>query len=149
MSTSPISMPVTSSSVLNTPASATSSSSSSSTASEQNAVDALGNPDTFLKLLVAQLQYQDPQSPADGTTFVTQLATFAGVEEQSAMRGDLDSINGVAQQWSASQSAAPAATASVAATDPSSSTGTAANSENTPSAGTAPATSGGSTGTSN
>lgn len=112
MSTSPISMPSTSSS---NPAS--SSSSNTNQASGQAAMDALGNPDTFLQLLVAQLQYQDPQSPADGTTFVTQLATFAGVEEQSAMRSDLDSINTVAKAWSGG----PAALASAA-----SSSGTAA-----------------------
>jgi flagellar basal-body rod modification protein FlgD len=133
MSTSPLGL--TAPSVSN-PATS-SSSSSTSNQSAQAAVDALGNPDTFLQLLVAQLQYQDPTSPADGTTFVTQLATFAGVEEQSAMRTDLDSINGVAQQYSASlassaaSSATPgaatpaAAAASTATTDPAT-TGTAA-----------------------
>src|SRR5580698_1390052 len=106
MSTSPIGL--TTPTVSNP--TAASSSSSSSSASSQAAIDALGNPDTFLQLLVAQLQYQDPESPADGTTFVTQLATFAGVEEQSAMRTDLDSINGVAQQYSASLASAAAST---------------------------------------
>jgi flagellar basal-body rod modification protein FlgD len=96
--------------------SSASTSSSSSSAGAQSAIDALGNPDTFLQLLVAQLQYQDPTSPADGTTFVTQLATFAGVEEQSAMRTDLDSINSVAQQYSASLASAAASTTSSGAT---------------------------------
>lgn len=36
--------------------------------------------DTFLKLLVAQLRYQDPMSPADGTEFVAQTAQFTMVE---------------------------------------------------------------------
>jgi len=85
-------------------AAATPSSTSPSTSSNtQDSVDALGNPDTFLQLLVAQLKYQDPESPADGTQFVTQLATFAGVEQQSTMRSDLDSINQIAEQWQASQ----------------------------------------------
>ncbi len=116
MSTSPVSLTTPSSSLSNSQAS----SANSSTASSQAAVDALANPDTFLQLLVAQLQYQDPESPADGTTFVTQLATFAGVEEQSAMRGDLDSINGVAQEYAATLSAptaTPAATTSSGGTD--------------------------------
>jgi flagellar basal-body rod modification protein FlgD len=112
MSTSPIGL--TTPTVSNP--TAASSSSSSSSASSQAAIDALGNPDTFLQLLVAQLQYQDPESPADGTTFVTQLATFAGVEEQSAMRSDLDSINTVAQQHSATLPSASAAAATPAAT---------------------------------
>jgi flagellar basal-body rod modification protein FlgD len=57
----------------------------------------LGNPDAFLTLLVAQLQYQDPESPADGTAFVTQLATFAGVAQDAQMRNDLDSIDQIAE----------------------------------------------------
>lgn len=97
---------------------AASAASAASSASEQSAIDALGNPNTFLQLLVAQLQYQDPASPADGTTFVTQLATFAGVEEQSAMRSDLDSINTVAQQVSATLPAASSDAATSASTTP-------------------------------
>ena len=37
--------------------------------------------DAFLKLLVAQLKYQDPSNPADGTQFLTQTATFTQVEK--------------------------------------------------------------------
>lgn len=113
------------SSILNPAASTTSSSSSSSSSSSdsgsQGAIDALGNPDTFLQLLVAQLKYQDPSSPADGTAFVTQLATFSGVEEQSAMRGDLDSINTVAQQYASTLPPATPAPTTPPATTPSSS----------------------------
>jgi flagellar basal-body rod modification protein FlgD len=36
--------------------------------------------DAFLKLLVAQLRYQDPSSPADGTAFLAQTAQFTQVE---------------------------------------------------------------------
>jgi flagellar basal-body rod modification protein FlgD len=115
MSTSPLGLTAP---AVASPAASSGSSSSTSTASAQSAIDALGNPNTFLQLLVAQLQYQDPQSPADGTTFVTQLATFAGVEEQSAMRTDLDSINGVAQQYSASLASAAATAASTTTPDP-------------------------------
>ena len=35
----------------------------------------------FLKLLVAQLQHQDPMQPQDGSQFVAQLATFASLEQ--------------------------------------------------------------------
>lgn len=107
MSTSPVNLS-TPSVLAPAGSSPSGSSSSASNASQQQAIDALSNPDTFLQLLVAQLKYQDPQSPADGTAFVTQLATFSGVEEQSAMRSDLDAINSVAKQWAA-QSAAGAA----------------------------------------
>src|SRR5580692_2220584 len=101
MSTSPVSP-----NPLATPTSASSSSSSSSSSAAQSSINALSDPNTFLQLLVAQLKYQDPESPADGTTFVTQLATFAGVQEQTQMRTDLDSIDAVAKQMAASQAAA-------------------------------------------
>jgi flagellar basal-body rod modification protein FlgD len=52
----------------------------------------LGNQQTFLQLLVAQLKYQDPLQPADGTQFVTQLAQFSDLEQQIGSRQDLDAI---------------------------------------------------------
>ncbi|GAA2516160.1 flagellar hook assembly protein FlgD [Pilimelia columellifera] len=41
--------------------------------------------DTFLKLLVAQLKYQDPMSPSDGTQFLAQTAQFTQVEKLSEL----------------------------------------------------------------
>jgi flagellar basal-body rod modification protein FlgD len=114
MSTSPVSP-----NPLTTPTVSSPSSSSSSQSAAQSSIDALGDPNTFLTLLVAQLQYQDPESPADGTAFVTQLATFAGVEQQSQMRTDLDSINSIAEQF--------APTASTPSTTTPSTTGTTSN----------------------
>ena len=37
--------------------------------------------DTFLKLLVAQLRYQDPSNPASSSEFMAQTATFTQVEK--------------------------------------------------------------------
>ncbi|MGI5169954.1 flagellar hook assembly protein FlgD [Spirillospora sp. CA-253888] len=37
--------------------------------------------DTFLKLLVAQMRYQDPSKPADPTAFISQTAQFTQVEK--------------------------------------------------------------------
>lgn len=59
--------------------------------------DPVANEDVFLQLLVAQLKYQDPENPADGTQFVTQLAQFSTLEQSTEMRNDLDSINAIAQ----------------------------------------------------
>ena len=42
--------------------------------------DATGS-DAFLKLLVAQLKYQDPSKPADSTALMGQEATFQMVEK--------------------------------------------------------------------
>ncbi|MEM9708751.1 MAG: flagellar hook capping FlgD N-terminal domain-containing protein [Pseudomonadota bacterium] len=38
--------------------------------------------ETFLRLLTAQLENQDPLNPLESTDFSTQLATFSGVEQQ-------------------------------------------------------------------
>ena len=79
------------------PANATASTSSTSgsnpppTASP--ASDPLANQSTFLQLLVAQLKNQNPMNPMDGTTFVTQLAQFSDLEQNLAMRQDLDAID--------------------------------------------------------
>ena len=37
--------------------------------------------DTFLKLLVAQMRYQDPSNPADTTQMMAQTAAFSQVEK--------------------------------------------------------------------
>lgn len=42
--------------------------------------DSLGK-DAFLKLLVAQLRYQDPTKPTDSSTFMSQTAQFTQVEK--------------------------------------------------------------------
>ncbi|MFI5493156.1 flagellar hook assembly protein FlgD [Actinoplanes sp. NPDC051859] len=41
----------------------------------------IADQDTFLKLLVAQLKYQDPSNPADSTQFLAQTAQFTQVEK--------------------------------------------------------------------
>ena len=47
--------------------------------------------DTFLKLLVAQMQNQDPSSPMDTTSFVTELAQFNTVEQMINMQQTMQS----------------------------------------------------------
>jgi flagellar basal-body rod modification protein FlgD len=43
--------------------------------------DTMGR-DEFLKLLMAQLEHQDPMNPMENHEFVAQLATFSGLEQQ-------------------------------------------------------------------
>jgi flagellar basal-body rod modification protein FlgD len=50
---------------------------SSTADGDPNAVDK----DMFLKLLVAQLKYQDPNSPTDPSQFLSQTAQFSTVEK--------------------------------------------------------------------
>ena len=46
----------------------------------------------FLKLLIAQLKYQDPTQPTESTEFVAQLATFSQVEQGIGTNTKLDSL---------------------------------------------------------
>ena len=46
----------------------------------------------FLKLLTAQMKYQDPTKPMDSTEFVAQLASFSNVEQGIKMNTKLDSL---------------------------------------------------------
>lgn len=50
------------------------------------------NYDSFLKLLTAQMQFQDPTKPMDATQFVAQLASFSNVEQGIKTNNKLDSI---------------------------------------------------------
>jgi flagellar basal-body rod modification protein FlgD len=48
--------------------------------------------DDFLKLLVTQLQNQDPMNPADSTQFVSQLAQFSSLEQLSSVNDNLKTV---------------------------------------------------------
>ena len=73
----------------------------------------LANESTFLQLLVAQLQNQDPSNPADGTQFVTELAQFTTLSEDTESATDLDTIVAALPSL---EPAASVATAAAAAT---------------------------------
>lgn len=48
--------------------------------------------DSFLKLLVTQMQNQDPTQPMDATQYVSQLATFSNVEQAVQMNSKLETL---------------------------------------------------------
>lgn len=54
--------------------------------------DALGK-DSFLTMLVAQLQNQDPLNPMDGTDFSAQLAQFSQLEQLINLNKSMDSLS--------------------------------------------------------
>lgn len=56
------------------------------------ATSATVNYNQFLKLLVAELQNQDPTSPTDPTQYMSQLASFSSVEQQIQTNSKLDTM---------------------------------------------------------
>ena len=53
--------------------------------------------DTFLQLLVTQLQNQDPLSPQDNSQFLAQLAQFTQVERLQSIKTDMSALLALAQ----------------------------------------------------
>jgi flagellar basal-body rod modification protein FlgD len=68
--------------------------SSSSSSAPTNPLGTLSK-DDFLKLLVTQLQYQDPMSPMDNSQFMAQMAQFSTVEGINNLESTLGSLEGV------------------------------------------------------
>lgn len=54
--------------------------------------DKLGK-DAFMKLLVTQLQYQDPLNPASDTEFIGQLAQFSALEQMENLNVAMSNQN--------------------------------------------------------
>lgn len=67
--------------------------SANSTNTTSSSTSSFTNEQTFLQLLVAQIQNQDPMSPTDSTQFVTQLAQFSSLEQLIGIKQDLDTQN--------------------------------------------------------
>jgi flagellar basal-body rod modification protein FlgD len=58
----------------------------------KNDTSSLLNPQAFLQLLVAQLQYQDPSQPADMSSFMNQTAMLSQVQSTNAMQDTLQTL---------------------------------------------------------
>ena len=62
-----------------------------SAAAGQHGVGSLGS-DAFLKLLVVQLQNQDPTSPQSNTEFIAQLAQFSALEQLASINHSVTAL---------------------------------------------------------
>ena len=84
-----------------------STSSASTTSSSSDALASLtSNYNQFLTLLTAQLQDQDPTSPMDTDSFTSELAQFAGVEQQINTNTNLTQLLSLSQDSQVNQGTA-------------------------------------------
>ena len=62
---------------------------SPATSNSSKASNSLTSEDAFLKLLVSQIQHQDPLNPTDGVQFLTQLTGFSQLEQLMQINQEL------------------------------------------------------------
>ena len=103
------------------PVSGTSQAATATSTTSVNRGDQMGK-DTFLKLLVAQLKYQDPSNPASSSEMMAQTATFSQVEKLDALATQNAAM--LALQRSSSAAALVGRTVSYTGTDGTAQTGT-------------------------
>ena len=88
---------------------------SSPSSSPQNTPSNTLGPDSFITLLTAQLQAQDPLSPMDPDQMVSELTSINTLEQITQIRTDMDTLVGVTQPGqSGTGSGAPSAALSSA-----------------------------------
>lgn len=68
--------------------------------STKNATGSAVSKDEFLKMLVAQLEYQNPLNPQDGAAFVAQLAQFSQLEQSTETNSRLTALQASADAQS-------------------------------------------------
>ena len=68
--------------------------------------DGLGR-DAFLKLLVTQMQHQDPLEPQANGEFLAQLAQFSSLENLTSIKADIEALRALFEVGLSSTSAPP------------------------------------------
>jgi len=70
-------------------------------ASGSTGANSLSDPQTFLKLLVAELKYQDPMNPTDPTQYLGETAQFSMVQTLNTVGSDVTAMLTASQQAAA------------------------------------------------
>lgn len=70
-------------------------------AAARGSQQSLLDPQAFLQLLVAQLQYQDPTNPVDTSSFMNQTAMLSQVQTMTSMSSTLTSLASAQQAQAA------------------------------------------------
>jgi flagellar basal-body rod modification protein FlgD len=60
--------------------------------SDSSGLNQLDNSQTFLQLLVAQLENQDPTNPTDPTSFMTEIAQLTAVQSQTSLSAEEQTV---------------------------------------------------------
>lgn len=71
----------------------------------------------FLKLMITQLEHQDPLSPQDNTQFIAQLAQFSSVESLDSLNNNFDRFTSSFASGNAMQGAALVGRTAAVSTD--------------------------------
>jgi flagellar basal-body rod modification protein FlgD len=66
--------------------------SNATTSSASSGLNQLDNSQTFLQLLVAQLENQDPTNPTDPTSFMTEIAQLTSVQSQTSLSAEEQTV---------------------------------------------------------
>jgi flagellar basal-body rod modification protein FlgD len=66
--------------------------SAAAAATGSSGLNQLDNSQTFLQLLVAQLENQDPTSPTDPTAFMTEIAQLTAVQSQTSLSAEEQTV---------------------------------------------------------
>lgn len=84
--------------------STTSSTTSSSSSTKSSSASLATNYQSFLTLLLKQLEVQDPTNPVDASTYTTQLVQLASLEQQMSIGDKLDDLTEAVSTLSSSTS---------------------------------------------
>ena len=65
----------------------------SSSLTNKTATESMVSKDTFLQLMVKQMQYPDPLDPMDNSEYLSQLAQFSALEQMTNVASTMEKVN--------------------------------------------------------